>query len=239
MCPQITVLMEILISGFMLLKDNGDIISITSNTLSIAYLEGQYKVKFDTQVSTPTFSIYDNDTKDYLLTDDLTPRVAVTNDADVIAWALGEMQMIQPSLNSTAWRLEKPYEYTFVNIEEGAKLVYLWVKDRAGNISAQAVTYNIIYTQGEAPEAELANFARVDLDSGQYLKAGDYTATINLNLLKPLAATPTFWLHYDEVLATDNYELPIKAIITENTIGVDYVVTFNVPIDHSLDGEAY
>ncbi|ETR65652.1 MAG: hypothetical protein OMM_05962 [Candidatus Magnetoglobus multicellularis str. Araruama] len=200
-------------------KDNGREIKITSNALSQAYLEGQYQVEFDTQITTPTLRVADHESDSVLITDDLTPRIEVTSDADVVAWVLSEVQTTEPSVDSSVWRAEEPQAYTFINTDETEKVLYLWVRDRAGNVYAQAVTASILYSKGAAQGADYAGFARVDFADGDYLRAGDYVATINLNIANPLAATPTFWLNYDPDLATASYSLPIAEIVSEDAIG--------------------
>ncbi|PZM83852.1 MAG: hypothetical protein DKM50_01145, partial [Candidatus Margulisiibacteriota bacterium] len=156
-------------------KDAGDVVTITSNIYSDAYINGINKVEFDTQLNIPTFTVYDAGTVDTYYTNDHIPRVSVTNDPDVTAWILSEHQIALPTFNSVYWRVEKPFEYSFSDLKNENKTLYLWVKDDAGNIFGSPVTSSIFF------DNTVPAISGIDIANKPYIGSGNYTVTFNVS----------------------------------------------------------
>ena len=121
-------------------------IRTTDNALNIqTAINGNNSFILDTKISTPSFAIWDQDTLRPDYSNDSRVGVTINAESDIVYWVMDEMQKDLPLLNSDRWSSNKPVEYTFKDVLNGKKIVYLWVKDRAGNRSPVIVTSSIIY----------------------------------------------------------------------------------------------
>ncbi|MDD4804682.1 MAG: hypothetical protein PHN69_05985 [Candidatus Pacebacteria bacterium] len=108
-------------------------------------MDGYPNVVIDTVITHSSFELFDGDTKRNDFTNDLSVRVSVSVDSDVIGWLLDETVIARPALHDVRWKSQVPYVYSFKSVKEELKTVYLWVKDRAGNVSSMSVSRSIIY----------------------------------------------------------------------------------------------
>lgn len=93
----------------------------------------------------PTLTLRDMTSSSPAITDDQAVDVEVTDiDADVVAYILSETQDTSPIELSADWQGSLPAVFT-LSAGEGLKTVYLWVKDRAGNICTSPGVHQIIY----------------------------------------------------------------------------------------------
>ncbi|MDD5456522.1 MAG: hypothetical protein PHV30_05755 [Candidatus Margulisbacteria bacterium] len=314
-------------------------VRITDDALNVQeQVNGDNSFILDTQINTPSFVIFDQETLRNDYTNDLRPGITVSQDQDNAFWLLNEKQDYKPSPNNEKWASLSPQEYTFKDVLNGSKILYLWTKDRAGNISNVAVSQSIIYDT-VAPTATLyefynsaisrnayfvtldvseitdvrptlsvlidgiitgnvvwttgitnssvwtgildvsqltnvidskitfnlllqdkagnlttqiekrinlswaeeygsiyGNMVKVEIEK-EYLKAGDYDVTVNFNINQPFIRTPLIRLHHTDIGSYTT--LNIRSIVTQNVVGVSYIVSLNVPNDGSKDGTAY
>jgi len=69
-------------------------------------------------------------------------KAAIANDQDASFWLLSENQ-VKPEVDSSNWQTAKPSTFT-LSEGDGLKTVYLWTKDKAGNISELGNSASII-----------------------------------------------------------------------------------------------
>ena len=127
------------------------------------------------------------------------------------------------------WQDYFPSQYAFQDLAEGIKTVYVWAKDRAGNISdrvAVSISYlPIQYLQDAYSAVYLKN---------SYLMAGEHALTLAIQEVG--IVTPTLWLK----VSTLNVRLPMNLYGTTTSNGFTYyLATFNVTADGSYDGPGY
>jgi len=99
-------------------------------------------ITLDTQIpADPTLVLSDQTTGDTSYTNSPIVNVAVGNDSGVVAWLISETQSSQPAENDPRWGSE-PATFN-LSAGNGLKRVYIWVKDRAGNIDTGPVSATI------------------------------------------------------------------------------------------------
>lgn len=69
-------------------------------------------------------------------------KVAITNDQDASFWFLSENQ-VKPEANSSDWQTTRPSTFA-LSEGDSSKTVYIWTKDKAGNISESGKYASII-----------------------------------------------------------------------------------------------
>ena len=87
-------------------------------------------------------------------------EITATDNLGVTGYYLSESSTV-PTLSLADWKPEKPTSYTFGQDQEGSHTLYLWVKDRIGNVSAVA-SATVVYDK-TAPVATLACAATSNL----------------------------------------------------------------------------
>jgi hypothetical protein len=88
-------------------------------------------------------------------------KVAITNDQDASFWLLSENQT-KPEANDLNWQNVRPSEFT-LSSGDGSKTVYIWTKDKAGNIS------------------ELGKYASIILDTTPPIARAGEDRTVEIN----------------------------------------------------------
>jgi len=106
---------------------------------------GEIDVVIDTKITPSRYVLYDGETLREDYTNDIAPNARVSVNPDAIAWFLSEIADRQPLVNDSLWEDAIPERYEFKSVLEGVKTVYLWVKDRADNISTTSVVASINY----------------------------------------------------------------------------------------------
>ncbi|MDI6781130.1 MAG: SMP-30/gluconolactonase/LRE family protein, partial [bacterium] len=93
---------------------------------------------YDNQIGTPScFKIYDQNSGDGSITVSAVVRIEIESATETCGWILSEVQTVQPAESSSSWLETKPAAFQ-LSVGNGTKTVYLWCKDRAGNISNPA-----------------------------------------------------------------------------------------------------
>jgi parallel beta-helix repeat protein len=99
----------------------------------------------DTSIESPTISLFDLNTNSQFYTNQLEVGVLafVTNEEEGINWFLSENN--QKPTPGVGWLEEKPTGFTFSTPSlDGVKTVYIWSKDKTGNISELGNSASII-----------------------------------------------------------------------------------------------
>jgi len=114
---------------------------VVYNLLALLYIniDGDRDVVFDTIIATPSnFLVTDKDSNSFEYTDDFVVNALMQDDADHYEWIIGEEFSQKPATTDQRWATLRPREYMFKNSVIENKYIYLWAKDRAGNISGRA-----------------------------------------------------------------------------------------------------
>jgi len=91
----------------------------------------------------PTIALTDASDGSATYTDSTTINISITGeDADVNAWLVSESASSQPAETNSSWVATEPVQFT-ISSGDGLKTVYVWVKDKAGNINAVATSDTI------------------------------------------------------------------------------------------------
>ena len=107
-------------------------------------------ITLDTQApADPTLNLTDRTSGNPNVTDERMVNVTLENEAaDVSTWLLSESQDTQPTENHAAWETTEPTTFELSG-GDGGKVVYVWLKDNAGNINPGPVSDTItLNTQG-------------------------------------------------------------------------------------------
>jgi len=137
---------------------------------------------------TPTFILYDLDSKSSQFTNDFVVGVSYNYDQRSSAWLISETQSTNPSLTDPLWQSTPPVYFVLKNTNNGTRTSYLWTKDAAGNINTVPAIAIINY-DNVFPQATSINFER-----GRYIKAG--TSRVTVNISESVSATPDFYLTF-------------------------------------------
>ncbi|MFH1897339.1 MAG: Ig-like domain-containing protein [Candidatus Desantisbacteria bacterium] len=89
--------------------------------------------RYDNEVATPTLRLFDQTTGSETMTVSAVVRIGIDAATDTVGWWLSE-QSATPDENSTQWVSVKPDVFQ-LSLGTGTKIVYLWIKDKAGNVS--------------------------------------------------------------------------------------------------------
>ena len=101
------------------------------------------------------FSIADDQTGSLNVTTQSIISVSITGDQAAAAWLLSESQNEQPAIDNSHWLTEKPEQFT-LSTGDGAKTVFLWLKDQNNSLSPQ---YSASITLDEHPPQAILNLA--------------------------------------------------------------------------------
>ncbi|HAR63600.1 MAG TPA: hypothetical protein DCS13_09070, partial [Candidatus Margulisbacteria bacterium] len=118
-----------------------DSVGNISSTLSA----GVVTFNIDTTHNNSVFALRDQDTEDDEFINDSTVLVDYLSDEDSVAWMISEVVSKKPAVNDYRWANYQPVFYTFKNIISGNKTVYLWTKDKLGNINPGVVSWNVVF----------------------------------------------------------------------------------------------
>ncbi|MDD5456373.1 MAG: hypothetical protein PHV30_04990 [Candidatus Margulisbacteria bacterium] len=211
-------------------KGNGTVLNFTnSNYVNIA---GDKDFVVDTVIALPTgFQVLDKDSRSPDRTNDLIVDVAIDANNDYTNWIIGEEFSQKPEINNIRWKDKKPDEYMLKNLQAGVRTIYLWVKDRAGNISSESVRTQIEFSP---QEIDMIQYANVKTSKGVFIIPGLLDITINIKEFN--TNVPKLAL----VLANDNVvNITLNFIQTANIYGTFFHATMNIPDDENYAGEAY
>ncbi|MBU1754648.1 hypothetical protein KKG56_12515 [bacterium] len=92
---------------------------------------------YDDQIAAPTCKVYDQNSGDANIAVSAVVRVEIEAATETVCYLLSEVQTTQPAENASEWLSIKPTAFQ-LSVGNGTKTMYLWVKDRAGNISSPA-----------------------------------------------------------------------------------------------------
>ncbi|MDD4804631.1 MAG: hypothetical protein PHN69_05610 [Candidatus Pacebacteria bacterium] len=203
------------------------------NFVGLAYIniEGDSKVYFDTKVNSPNgFLLMDKDSNSDEYTDDFVVNVRIIEDKDHFEWIIGEEYSTQPSADNQRWTRTRPSQYMFKNNVIEVKRVYLWAKDRAGNISQRA-TAEIDYNPSNQ---SLSAYVSVDLPN---ILVKESILAITIDVRDIAIDTPNVWLYINKT--NQRITLNIYSATTIDSAGTYYLATFNVLGNEVYDGIAY
>ncbi|MBI4778683.1 SMP-30/gluconolactonase/LRE family protein, partial [Candidatus Desantisbacteria bacterium] len=146
---------------------------------------------YDTIIDTPTLTL----AKGSANTTIREIAVLVENDTDAVKWLIGEEQMAaRPDETDSRWTDSEPTSFV-LSSGDGKKTVYVWIKDKAGNVNAVRVSKDIILDQN-APVITLIQPAANTFNNG--------------------SITVTYWL--SEELATNTIKLAFGTKSVTSTV---------------------
>ncbi|MEI7942414.1 MAG: hypothetical protein WCH76_04490, partial [Candidatus Riflemargulisbacteria bacterium] len=219
-------------SGFFEIKvtrNNG----VIYNFVGAAYIniEGDRDVVFDTRIISPNgFSIMDKDSNSSEYTDDFVVNVRIFENSDHYEWIIGEEYSAQPSANNQRWTRVRPSQYMFKNNVIELKRVYLWAKDRAGNISQRAVAA-IDYNPSNQ---SLSAYASVYLLNTLVKES---VLAITIDIRDTAIDTPNVWVYLNKT--SQRITLDIYEKVTNNVDGMYYLATLDILGNEAYDGPAH
>jgi hypothetical protein len=98
---------------------------------------------YDTVITTPTLTLAKGSASTTVREID----VLVENDTDAVKWLIGEEQMAtRPNETDSRWTDSEPTSFV-LSSNDGKKTVYVWIKDKAGNVNVGRVSKDIILDQ--------------------------------------------------------------------------------------------
>ncbi|PZM83826.1 MAG: hypothetical protein DKM50_01205, partial [Candidatus Margulisiibacteriota bacterium] len=158
---------------------------------------GNYQIA--RSVGTPSLTLRDQDDNDPSWTDDLSVFADIQGDEGASYWLITEIGT-SPTVTDNRWSNSNPTYYSFKNMVNENKMVYLWIMDSIGNISVPSVaTINLDNTP---PIASIVQ------TPANFIAAGPVSVTLNFN--EPLHPGTTPTLSY--VIGTDN---PVVLALTQ------------------------
>jgi len=212
-------------------QNNNLVISIQTDASSLSNIGGRSWVNIDTTINIPVgFVMYDKDNT--FITDetnDLKVGVRYNANNDHIGWLLGEEEELryQPTVTDNRWVSQYPSEFMFKNLVVEKKKVFLWAKDRAGNVTPKVVSAEIEFN----PEAQgIDIYADVMVDN-TYIKAGFFSITLNIK--DQGIQTPNLWIS----IGSENINVTFNTLVTNNKTGMFFNGKVYIP-EQIYDGAA-
>jgi len=170
-----------------------------------------------------------------------TVSTTITNNADVTGWLLSETQSTPPT--DPTWQLSQPATFV-LSAGDGEKIVYLWLKDAAGNLNVEIISDSIFLDT-----TSVSNVGTIiSSPDGQTLKEGagfilsgvtEPYATVTITIFSDpivktvLADNSGFWsLIFDpsvEIISAGEHTIQI--VITDkagNKSGAFKIATFTI-----------
>ncbi|MBI4850008.1 MAG: hypothetical protein HY808_15775 [Nitrospirae bacterium] len=143
-----------------------DAVDFASN-IGIAAVHHNWK--YDTSIGKPTLLLRDHLTNGTQCTGARLIRVEIGGDSEDVEWLINEYPIA-----NLPWQQDKPAYFTLGNTS-GTHTVFLWMRDRAGNISDMAFCSISL-------DMQLPTLSGTPTASGQFFPDGTYTITWDASL---------------------------------------------------------
>jgi len=177
---------------YLWIKDTADNVAIGPITHSIYLDEG---------VLIPMLDMYDRVSYSRDWTNERTISIEICNDADAAAWLLKE-DSATPAEFDPRWQVSEPDDH-MLSVSTGQKVLYVWTKDIAGNISSLGLSQEITFDNAIPSDPGLI---MKDTSNGNTSFTNERVVSTYINYGSPFPSNITNWL-LSESASTQPHEL--------------------------------
>ena len=156
------------------------------------YSYSEYKKPGSTDTIPPNMTVFSIPATSNSLT--ITANLSATDNVGVTGYLLTETSA-KPLVTASGWKSTSPLSYTFAS--SGAKSLYAWAKDAAGNISASRFANVTITVSSSSDVADISTPGSLDLGKTEVKEAVKKTLKVTNNGTAKLVVTKV------EVVGTD------------------------------------